>query len=63
MYDVLQEVEKVYTVATAMVRGSEKPIGLVNPRNTCYLNVLLHCLYASLPFRHFLYISIVDCNK
>lgn len=55
LYDVVNELSVVANNATSMIRGKDKPIGLVNAHNTCYLNVLLHCLYAIWPFRSRLY--------
>ena len=48
--DILIEFEKIKNMTSTLVRDSGKPMGLVNVHNTCYLNVLLQCLYNSIPF-------------
>ena len=58
--DVIIELEKVRDMATGMLRNPDKPIGLVNPHNTCYLNVLLQSLYRALPFRQLLFLFCLD---
>lgn len=55
LYAILEELNKVCDVATSMLRDESKPIGLINPHNTCYLNVLLQCLFRLSPFRELLY--------
>lgn len=55
LYAILEELEKVRDVATSMMRDDSKPMGLINAHNTCYLNVLLQCLYRLVPFRELLF--------
>ena len=51
LYTILEELNKVCDVATSLMRDESRPIGLINPHNTCYLNVLLQCLFRLLQFR------------
>lgn len=55
LYTILEELNKVCDVATSLMRDESRPIGLINPHNTCYLNVLLQCLFRLLPFRELLF--------
>ena len=38
-------------MAYSLMRDESRPLGLVNPHNTCYINVLLQSLYHVWPFR------------
>lgn len=58
LYDVANELGVVANNATSMIRGKDKPIGMINAHNTCYLNVLLNCLYAIWPFRSRLFLFL-----
>lgn len=55
LYAILEELNRVCDVANSTIRNKSRPIGLINPHNTCYLNVLLQCLFRLLPFRELLY--------
>ena len=44
-------------MVNTMLRNDSRPLGLVNPHNTCYINVLLQSLYRVWPFRKIMQVS------
>ena len=48
---LVEELDRVKDAVTHMIRDSDIPMGLLNAHNTCYVNVLLQCLFRLQPFR------------
>ena len=42
---LIDELDRVKSTATMMIRDVNVPMGLENAHNTCYMNVLLQCLF------------------
>ena len=49
---------KVRAMVNTMLRNDSRPLGLVNPHNTCYINVLLQSLFRVWPFRKVLHVLL-----
>lgn len=49
---LIDELDRVKSTATMMIRDASVPMGLENAHNTCYMNVLLQCLFHIDRFRN-----------
>ena len=49
--NLIEELDRVKDAVTHLIRDKNVPMGLVNAHNTCYVNVLLQCLFRLQPFR------------